>query len=341
MLKHDFHELDLIFDIETVPCLETAMRVYPQLAILADRGDKTLMEGLYQLMGATKNEPKPFLKFLLHKVVSVAGVARRRVRPSDEHPYGVELAFFALPGSRHEMTEKEIVERFLTRIGEAKPRLVGFASSFFDVPCLAQRALINGCVLPSFAKRPAKPWEGADYFSKDSDFNIDLMKVLGGGSWSPNASMKLTEIAPALRIPGKLGVDGTDVADMYLCDMLADIVAYNECDAATTYLVWLEVLRMNGLVTENAYIHEKEMFRSLMVARAAAGAEHLERFVAEWDRLQGRVETESEVETDSGEMEQPAEVQADVVVEPEAEMTPETDVPNPHPLPVTEIECPF
>lgn len=331
MLKRTFFELDIIFDIETVPCVETALRVYPQLRVLAGRGDKAVLDGLYQIHGATKTDPKPFVKVMLHKVVSIAGIARRHVRVSDDHPHGIDLAFFALPGTNHEMSEREILEKFLTRVGNAKPekpRMIGFASSYFDLPCLAQRALVNRCVVPTFMNRPLKPWEGADYFSKDSDFNIDLMKVLGGGSWSPNASMKLTEIAPALGIPGKLGVDGSDVADMYLQDKLADIIAYNECDTATTYLVYLEILRMNGLVTENGYLHEKEAFRSMVATRAASGADHFAKFLAEWDALQGR--------------EEEAQIEPETDATPEPEPTAEPDVmPPTAPREISDDEVPF
>ncbi len=41
---------------------------------------------------------------------------------------------------------------------------------------------------------------------------------------------------------GKMNVDGEGVAFLWLDGKLNEIVAYNEFDALTTYLVWLRVV---------------------------------------------------------------------------------------------------
>lgn len=283
MLKPNFMPLDVIFDIETAPDLATARRVYPELA--KHKTDAACLKALYKIAGATAEQPEPFLKYFLHKVVSVVGITRKQVKPCEANPAGVELNFFSLPGVDLGLTEAEIVGRFLTRVGTAKPRLVGWSSSMFDLPVLTQRAIINGIALPDFCRRPDKPWEGADYFAPNgSEHNIDLLQIVS--SKSGNSKAKLNEFARALRIPGKMGVEGSDVAAMALGGNLAEIVAYNECDAATTYLVWLAVLRTTGQVDENAYILEKIAFRSLLNRRIADGADHFTKFLAEWSALE-------------------------------------------------------
>lgn len=287
MLKNKFFPLDLIFDIETVPDLATARRVFPDLDKIAGNRDDCnpdVLGALYALAGATAEDPKPFLKYFLHRVVSIAGIWRKHVATSKEHPSGIELSFFSLPGEDLTQPEKTIVRSFLKRIGSDKPRVVGWASSIFDLPCLSQRALINGLTLPAFCERPDKPWEGVDYFAKGSDHNVDLLNVISSNS--PKSKATLNEFARALRIPGKLGVEGSDVAQMYCEGKLAEIVAYNECDTASTYLVWLEVLRMTGQIDGDGYEIEKNMFEKILVTRAEAGAAHFELFLTDWKELQ-------------------------------------------------------
>ena len=109
------------------------------------------------------------------------------------------------------------------------PQLVGFNSQRSDLKILVQRAVAQGIQAKSFAKRPDKPWEGVDYFdSKFSPVHVDLIEILGGfGKSTPS----LHEMANVCGIPGKMSVEGDEVATFWLKERLSEIVAYNECDA--------------------------------------------------------------------------------------------------------------
>jgi len=51
---------------------------------------------------------------------------------------------------------------------------------------------------------------------------------------------------------GNWGVSGEEVAPMWLEGRLAEIVAYNECDTLSTYLIWLRMAYFGGfLITSN------------------------------------------------------------------------------------------
>ena len=62
--------------------------------------------------------------------------------------------------------ERTILTRFLEAIGKARPQLVGFNSLSSDLMILLQRSMVHRLHLPDFCRRPDKPWEGIDYFSK-------------------------------------------------------------------------------------------------------------------------------------------------------------------------------
>lgn len=271
MLKHTFFPQRLIFDIETVPCLETARRVYPQLADIAD--DRDALAALYAMTG-TPDNPKPFLKYFLHRVVSISGINRT------EGKHGVLLKAFRLHGE----DEVAIMLPFLRGIGEKQPQLIGWSSSLFDIHVLAQRALLHGLSVPKFFYRPDKPWEGADYFTKFSDYHLDLLNAISSSSAQSKTS--LNEFARALRIPGKLAVSGADVAEMWFNGLHSEIADYNDCDTATTYLIWLRMHYAAGMVSEAAYETELTQFREMLVEEAEKGLAHYRVFLDEWDSLQ-------------------------------------------------------
>ncbi|MGH9879642.1 MAG: hypothetical protein ACRD5H_18590 [Nitrososphaerales archaeon] len=68
------------------------------------------------------------------------------------------------------------------------------------------------------------------------------------------------------------------------------IVQYNECDALTTYLVWLRMAYFGGFFTEEAYHEEQEHVRVLISEKAQSPqSEHLIAYQEEWDRLRACV----------------------------------------------------
>ncbi len=143
--------------------------------------------------------------------------------------------------------------------------------------------------MPEFCKRPNKPWEGEDYFnSRNSEASVDLKEVVAG--WG-KATPSLNEIATLSGIPGKMDVDGEQVASLWLDGHLDKIIAYNEFDALTTYLLWLRVAHFGGRFSTEHYEQEQELVREMIDAEIREGGkEHLGDFLEEWDRLKGCVE---------------------------------------------------
>ena len=215
-------------------------------------------------------------------MVSVAALERR------QQPDGsVKLNLMALPHDPHnaeETAEASVVGTFLEALGKTRPQLVGFNSLQSDLKILIQRGLVLGLSAPAFCERPEKPWEGIDYFARGSDWNIDLKEIVGG--WGL-ASPSLHEIAVQSGIPGKMGVDGNDVAPLWLEGKLDRIVRYNECDALTTYLVWLRLAHFAGFFDDGAYVREQELVVDLLQTEIAKGGrEHLEEYLEAWNRPQ-------------------------------------------------------
>lgn len=264
------------FDAEWVPDPVSGRAA---LDLPSTLSDMEVMDEMWKHGGATPENPKPFLKTVLCRVVSVACVTRKCSKSGD-----VRLALFSLPEPKESpLDEGVLIERFLSGIGKNKPQLVGFNSISADVMILVQRGVVNGLRIPEFCKRPDKPWEGNDYFARSSDWNVDLREVLGGfGRTVPT----LHEVATACGIPGKIGVSGDSVVDLWFNGEIRRIVQYNEWDALTTYLLWLRTAHFAGFLATEAYEAEQEQLEQLLIAKCQDSAnDHLPTFLDRWRAL--------------------------------------------------------
>jgi predicted PolB exonuclease-like 3'-5' exonuclease len=263
------------FDLEWVPDLASGRRAYN---LPPDAPDGDVYEAMWSHARAGKSaeqEPRPYLKTMLCRVVSVAAVVRRVHEDSR-----ITLTLMSLP-SDGPLEERELIGRFLRGLGEANPRpqLIGFNSRESDFPILIQRGMAQGLSAAGFCKRPEKSWEGLDYFSKYNDGHIDLKEVAGGYG---KATPSLHEFACACGIPGKMDTSGGNVIDLWLAGDLRRIVEYNEFDALTTYLLWLRAAHFAGHFNDETYAVEQHRVRDLLARRVNDGQQHLARYAEKW-----------------------------------------------------------
>ena len=272
------HHTVWAFDSEWVPDADTGRRVH---GLTADWTDEAVVEEMYRRGGATEEDPRPYLKTVLCRLVSISAVAR-----TAEEGGAVRLQLHSLPPTTDpdapDAAEAEIVRRFLEGVGRAKPQMVGYNSGSADLRILLQRAVVHGVRAAAFAERPDKPWEGVDYFA-GGDWHADLIEVLGGwGRGRPS----LHEMASACGIPGKFSGAGEEVLDLWQRGELGAIIAYNEFDALTTYLLWLRVAHFGGFFDGDEYQEEQGRVRTLLERESSRHERaHLAEFLEEWDRV--------------------------------------------------------
>ena len=269
------------FDAEWVPDADTGRRVY---GLGSSTSDADVVEEMFWRGGATEEEPRPYLKTVLCRLVSISAVART------EEDGAVLLQLHSLPTvSDHEAPEAaegEILRRFLEGVGRAKPQMVGYNSWSADFRILVQRSVALGVQAADFAKRPDKPWEGVDYFG-GGDWHIDLIELLAGrGRGRPS----LHEMAAACGIPGKFSGAGDSVLDAWQQGALSRIIAYNEFDALTTYLLWLRVAYFGGFFDATQYEAEQHQVRELL-QREGGKRSHLHEYLEEWNRVRRSPDT--------------------------------------------------
>lgn len=251
----------LVFDIETVPDVESGRRLHG-----LDGLDDAQVE---QWMSAHRQQQKghDFQPPHLHRVVAISAALRR----------GEEFKVFSLGES--DTAEAELVRQFFGGIDKYRPVLVSWNGSGFDLPVLHYRALLHGVAAPRYwdtghFDREAK-WDS--YIGRYQFRHTDLMDVLA--LYSARNYAPLNEIAVMLGLPGKLGMDGSQVAGAYRDGRIDDIRAYCETDVLNTYLVYLRFLQMRGQLDAASHAAEVEIARKFL---SSSTAPHWKEFLSAW-----------------------------------------------------------
>ena len=113
--------------------------------------------------GATEEQPQPYLKTVLCRIVSISGIFR------EVSGGAVSLKLVTLPvnvNDKEKVKEQSILQTLLKAVGSRKPQLVGYNSHNADVPIIVQRSIVNGLFGEGMGERPDKPWEELIIFSE-------------------------------------------------------------------------------------------------------------------------------------------------------------------------------
>ena len=160
-----------------------------------------------------------------------------------------------------------------------RPQLVSWNGGGFDLPVLHYRGLVNGVRAPRY-------WDTGDedrdfrynnYISRYHMRHCDLMDLLA--LYQGRAVAPLDEIAQLLGLPGKLGMDGSQVWDAYQAGRIADIRNYCETDVVNTYLVFLRFQAMRGALTTDEHTAECALVRSTLERSIEP---HWQQFLSHW-----------------------------------------------------------
>jgi len=259
------------FDCEWVPDLTAGRLIYK---LPDELPDSEVLKIMWQEGGATEEDPTPFLKTALCRVVSIATVIRRKNVDGT-----VQLFLQALPEEPDNSNQDEayILKRFLEEgVGRCNPQLVGYNSRNSDLRILTQRAIFKGMSLFTFSRRlDAKPWESQD---------LDLMNIVSG--YGKGYTVTLNEVATLSGIPGKLETSGDDVCGLYYSGRMKDIIHYNCFDAITTYLVWLRMAHFSALFSTGEYISEQLRLKNMLEAMLNKPENaYLQNYMDAWQRL--------------------------------------------------------
>lgn len=255
----------LVFDIETIPDIETGRRLYN----LQGLSDMEVAEVMYT-QRRQQTGGNEFLRHHMHRVVAISLV----LRTPDK------LNVWSLGDV--ESSEKDILQRFFDGIEKYSPTLVSWNGGGFDLPVLHYRSLLHGISAPRYWETGGddQSFRWNNYLSRFHERHTDLMDILSG--YQVRAVAPLDEIAAMCGFPGKMGMSGDKVFDYYLQGDLDAVRNYCETDVLNTYLVFLRYELMRGRQSEAGYKHECDRLRELLKAE---NKPHLTEFLNAWQEI--------------------------------------------------------
>ncbi len=238
----------LVFDIETVP-------------------DKHHHEG----------DGFPILPF--HQVVAIAVLEAEIKRTGAGEEYTLKDLRC---GGEVDYDEAKLVQGFFQYFERARPRLVTYNGRTFDLPVLRYRAMLHGV---------AAPWlyKGGERFSNYSyrystEWHFDLMDVLS--DFGASRAVKLDEVSKLLGFPGKFGIEGSQVKELYEEGRITEIRDYCETDVLNTYLVYLRHKLHTADLTKETYNRAISEVIAFIDADKAARP-YLGEFMEAWGQASG------------------------------------------------------
>lgn len=252
----------LVFDIETIPDVKGLRALLGLPSSMAD-------SEVAQLAFSARREKtgSDFLQHHLHRVAAISCVFR------DDEGFRVRSL-----GSTED-SEAKLVHDFFRVIDRYTPQLVSWNGGGFDLPVLHYRALINGVAASRYWEMGAddREFKWNNYLSRYHTRHLDLMDLLA--LYTGRANAPLDDLAKLCGFPGKMGVDGSQVWNLYQEGRLNEIRDYCETDVLNTYLVYCRFQLMKGDLSQAQYDAEMILVRASL---SEIGAKHWQEYLNAW-----------------------------------------------------------
>lgn len=265
----------LIFDIETVGDGDLIQKVRYPYENLTPR--EAVTKYRRQLMEETGKDVLPGT-FVLPVSVAIAKVtADYRL---------TELTVLDAPAFR----PQEIVRRFWQGWQHYdRPTLVTFNGRGYDVPIMELAAYRYGLSVPAWFNVDSKSFEQSRN-RYNHEAHLDLQDLLTNfGAFRMSGGLNL--LASLINKPGKSGIDGSQVQDMYWNGQVEQINDYCRCDVLDTYFVFLRSRVLIGRLTLQEEATLTQMTREMLEEQAENHAAY-KHYLATWDaRLNCRMDS--------------------------------------------------
>lgn len=269
----------IVFDIETIPDTSLA----GELCNISEEKLKTMSQN--EIRKEMENyhidnhNGNAFLRQPFHRVACIsfleAKIDYENEYATDINQTGKESYLFQKleSFSSFNSTEEEVVKRFWNLLKEKQPRIVSFNGKVFDMNVLKCKALKYGIDCSWYFQYGGK-FDGYEYPYSNSHF--DLLYKYG--------AYTLHEMCILLNIPCKLGVDGSKVATYFDDKKYNDIREYCETDVLATYLVYLRMALVEGMIDLKTYNKSIEDVENHLIAQQDK-KKGLKEFLEEWHKL--------------------------------------------------------
>jgi predicted PolB exonuclease-like 3'-5' exonuclease len=252
------HQNLFVFDIETIPDLTAARN----LLGLENVTKQELREALVKYHLDLTDQKNSFLRQPFHSVIAISFLEAKIVRDFSGQEF-YEIVDIRSGGDLS-ASEADIVKGFFSHLKKNFSRLVSFNGKNFDLPVLKYAAMKNE-VEAAWLYKSGDKWN--NYTQRYSlDWHCDLADAFS--DFGASARVKMNELCAAFNLPGKLGVDGSQVMSMFDEGRLKEIRDYCETDVLNTYLLYLVFQHHNGSMSKDAFVKCKKNLREFLEKKA-------------------------------------------------------------------------
>ncbi|MBL6665251.1 MAG: 3'-5' exonuclease [Rickettsiales bacterium] len=268
------HQNLFIFDIETIPDVDSGAN----LLDMKDSSKEEIREAMSKYHLDITDGRSDFLRQPFHKIVAISFVECEIVRDFD----GGEFYRIVDVRSGGDLMadEADLVRGFFGHLKKKLSRLVSFNGRSFDLPVLKYRAMKHGVECGWLYKNGDK-WN--NYNQRYSlDWHCDLAEAFS--DFGASARVKMNELCSVFNLPGKIGVDGSKVSEMYDNNQLKEIRDYCETDVLNTYLLYLFYQHHTGTLKSDAFKKSIDEMKKFLEGLSKERA-HFGEFLKEWERL--------------------------------------------------------
>jgi len=191
---------------------------------------------------AGEGQDKPFAPLVWHRIVSM-GVLWL------DHA----LRFKRLGTMGEGKGERDVLSDLHAFMDRHRPVLVTFNGRRFDMPVIVLRSLVNGLAMKWY-------FTSQDYRRRyEPNRHVDLCDVASehGAGRFPS----LGDMASAIGLPGKMGMDGSDVRDVWTAGEIEKVHAYCLMDVVQTGFVLMRWKLVTGKLDLEGYREAASLLR--------------------------------------------------------------------------------
>jgi len=252
----------LVFDIETVPDVAGLRRLNDWEAGLSDA--EVVARATDDREAATG---RAFLPHYLQRVVAIACVFR-----DDD---GLRVRSLGDVGDG----EAKLIGDFFKTVERYTPQLVSWNGGGFDLPVLHYRSLVHGIAAGRYwdLGDDDREFKWNNYIGRYHMRHCDLMDVLS--MYQPRATAPLDALSKLCGLPGKLGMDGSQVWQAWLDGRQDDIRNYCETDVMNTWMMYCRFQVIRGVQTPAAFGAEVALAKA---ALSSLPGPHWREYLAAW-----------------------------------------------------------
>ena len=267
------HQNLFVFDIETIPDIKAG----ENLLDLPGATPQELREGLEQYHLDLTGQKSSFLRQPFHKIVAISFLEAEIIRDFNGQEFYNIVDIRS--GGDLVASEEDLVRGCFARLKKNFPRLVSFNGRHFDLPVMKYAAMKHG-VEASWLYKSGDKWN--NYNQRYSlDWHCDLAEAFS--DFGASARVKMNELCAAFDLPGKIGVDGSKVTQMFDDGQLKEIRDYCETDVLNTFLLYLTYQQHNGSMSGESFDKCKKSLAEFL-DKNSEKAPHFKEFLDEWQK---------------------------------------------------------